>query len=190
MMDYNIGDHNAFSKLCVGWIDNPILVNLENKEETIITIDALTKNGDCIIICDNYDESKGMFQDYFLVQLIDMDSKLNNNQFPYTSDGIRIYRVHGELEITYEDEKEYTYFKYDNSYTRYNLLDAINNNKAGQIYSFYEYNELCADDSDLFFEEDYITNLTYYDTSSTKSDYRIEVLSIVDNKATIRIYKI
>ena len=189
MMDYNIGDHNPFSKLATGWIENPILVNLKEDEETTITINSFSKDGDCIMICDSYNSSKGMFQDYFLLSLIDCDSILNKGQYPYTIDGIRVYRVHGEVDTITEDGTDYTYFKYDNSYTKYNLLDAINNNKVKQIYANYEYMELCSKDSDLFIEGDSISNLNYYDNLLYKSKYGFEVLKIENDKATIRIFK-
>ena len=48
---------------------------------------------------------------------------------------------------------------------------------------------MCASDSDLFLQGDYISNLSYYDNVSSKSKYGFEVLLIEDNKATIRIFK-
>lgn len=189
MMDYNIGDHNPFSKLSTGWVNNPILVNLKDEEETTITIDAFSTNGDCIMICDEYDENKGIFQDYFLLSLIDCEDELNINQYPYTVDGVRLYRIHGELDSFYEEGEQFTYYKYDNSYTRYNLIDAINNNKIKQLYANYEYMELCAKNSDLFVAGDSISNLNYYDSLLSKSNYGFEVINIENNKATIRIFR-
>lgn len=189
MMDANVGDHNAFSKLATGWIDNPILVNLKENEETTITIGAFSYNGDCIILADNFDKEKGIFQDYFIIQLIDCESILNKEQYPFTIDGIRIYRIHAELKEFNNLLDSYTYYKYDNSYTNYNLIDCINNNKVKQLYSTYEYEEICAKNSDLFIKGDKISNLNYYDSILTKSSLGLEVSDILDNKATIRFFK-
>lgn len=189
MMDCNIGDHNPFSKFATGWVNEPVLINLKENEETIITIDSFSKNGDCIILADNFNKKDGMFQDYFILSLIDCESKLNKDQLPFTIDGIRVYRVHGELENYTDLVEPYKYYKYDNSYTKYNLLDCINNNRIKQIYSNYEYMELCANNSDLFIKGDKISNLNYYDSILTKSTLGFEILDISNKKATIRIFK-
>ena len=184
MMDCNMGDHNAFSKMSLGWIDNPIVVNLEKGEETIITIDSLSTNGDFIILTNEYNKTNGMFQDYFIVQLIDADNPLNKNQTPFTKDGIRVYRIHAELD-GYGYEK---YYKYDNSYTKYNLIDAISN-RSKSVYAAYEYESICAKSSDLFFANDSLTSATYYDSTLKRLDYKFDVVSIKDDKATLRIYR-
>lgn len=189
MMDCNLGDHNPFSKFATGWVNEPVLINLKSNEETTITIDSFSKNGDCVILADNFNKSNGMFQDYFILSLIDSESKLNKEQLPFTKDGIRVYRVHGELEKYNDLTEPYTYYKYDNSYTKYNLIDCINNNKVKQIYSNYEYMELCAKTSDLFLKGDKISNLNYYDSILSKSELGFEVIDINNKKATLRIFR-
>lgn len=181
MMDLNRSDHNPFSKMYLGWVDNPILVNLEKGEETIITIDSFSTNGDCIILANDFYKRDGMFQDYFIVYLYDADNPLNKKQTVFTEDGVRVLRIHGQANSFYCVN--------DNSYTDYNVIDNINNNKEGFIYTKYEYALNCAKKSDLFYENEGASNMTYYDDESEKLDYGFKVLKIEDNKATIKIFK-
>ena len=108
VMDCNKGDHNPFSKMSLGWIKDPILVT----GDATISISPFDNNGDVIMICDNYDSNKGLFQDYFLITYFKYESKLNRNSTIYSSDGIRLYRVHAELSVFVDGNNEYEYFNY------------------------------------------------------------------------------
>lgn len=181
MMDCNMGDHNVFSKLFLGWVNNPILVKLEKGEETTITIDAYSTNGDCIILSNNFIKRFGLFQDFYILQLLDADNPLNKNQLPYDEDGIRVLRIHGK--------DDGFYFENNNSYTKYNLIDAINNNRQGYVYTKYASTGLYAKKTDLFYENEGASNMTFYDDESQKLEYGFKVLKIENNKATIQIYR-
>ena len=76
MMDMTIGDHNPYSKMLLGWIKNPIIIELDKDNQTTINLSPSYKNGDVIIICDDYDNSKGMFQTFFIIEYLDFSSTL------------------------------------------------------------------------------------------------------------------
>ena len=201
MMDYNIGDHNPFSKLSVGWINTVQLVRLEDLKSCSIKLRSFGKYGDVLMICDNYKDMLGMFQDYFLVIYYDNDSILNLNQDVYHKDGIKIYRIHATLETyTSTNGEKYNDFKYDNSYTEYNLIDSIiANSKTKQVasnyglYSRFTYNKQLASDNDMF-HKDYTCNmLAYYennkDGTNSFSSYTFYINDIIDQYATLTVTK-
>lgn len=201
MMDYNIGDHNPFSKLSVGWIDTVQLVRLEDLKSCTIKLRSFGKYGDVLMICDNYKDMLGMFQDYFLVIYYDNDSILNLNQDVYHKDGIKIYRIHATLETyTSTNGEKYNDFKYDNSYTEYNLIDSIiANSKTKQVasnyglYSRFTYNKQLASDNDMFYKDYTCNMLAYYennkDGTNSFSSYTFYINDIIDQYATLTVTK-
>ena len=64
MMDFNIGDHLAFSKFSLGWIE-PKIVN----SSTTINIKPLESSGEFIVIGGN-NYNKGAFDEYFIVEYV------------------------------------------------------------------------------------------------------------------------
>lgn len=189
MMDYNLGDHNPFSKLSLGWINNPLLIQLQENKSISINLYNYEKYGDVVMICDNYDATKGMFQDYFLLIYTDPYSLLNKNNTVYTKKGVRVYRIHGELKTYTDGGVSYKYFKYDNSYTNYNLIDSFINKSINPIYSKNEYQEICASDDDLFYKGNTCSNLFYYNQITSPSNYSFKVDSLNENYASITFYR-
>ena len=98
MEDYNVGDHNAFSKYALGWIE-PILVTGDAE----INISPSTKNGDAIIIKNPAKEfSSSAFDEYLMLELLTPDGLWTNdsnksypgvNNKTYSIPGIRIIHV-------------------------------------------------------------------------------------------------
>ena len=119
MMD-NVGDHNAFSKWLLGWIEDDEIkkISLSDNESVneAVTLESLSKekNGEkkykCAVVSP---KDEGMFSEYLMIEY---DTELGNQtglrrngvQLP---DGFRVFHVHAEL-------SEYGDFKYDNH--RYN----------------------------------------------------------------------
>ena len=65
MMDYNVGDHNSFSKFSLGWIE-PYLVD---KESVRVTLKSATETGEALILRpDDYNLTP--FDEYFMVQFV------------------------------------------------------------------------------------------------------------------------
>lgn len=98
MQAYNIGDHNIYSKLALGWV-NPYYV----KDTCDITLRSSAKFGDAILIKDNW--NKTIFDEYILIEyytpegLNEQDSKYNydSRNKMYAGSGLRIYHVDSRL---------------------------------------------------------------------------------------------
>lgn len=184
MMDCSISDHNSFSKISLGWIDKVLLIDLNKNEEITVTINDSSSSGNVIMVCDNFDKNKGMFQSYFLFELIDVNSPLIHNEIKnLTIDGVRVYRVNAQLKTYNELNYEYEYYQFDNSYSLYNLIDAINAPNSS-IYSKFIYNNgIIMKNSDLFVSSDKFYSLPF--TNSDKSSYTFSINRIENNQATI-----
>ena len=187
IMDCTIGQHNSFSKISLGWIDKVLLVKLDENESIDITINDISSSGNVIMVCDEYDANKGMYQSYFLFELIDVQSPLLYKEFTnLTYDGVRVYRVNAELKTYKEDGYTYDYYRYNNSYEMLNLIDALNS-PNGTIYSKFKYNNgIIFTNSDLFTKSLFYTTLKYEKlNSSYSSSYTFCVKNIENNQATI-----
>ena len=105
MMDYNITDHNAFSKFALGW-NKPYLIDKEGK----LTIKKASTSGECVIIpTSSYNNTS--FDEYIMLELFSPDelndSDLNKGYAPrdpiflkngkLNSVGIKAYHVDARL---------------------------------------------------------------------------------------------
>jgi hypothetical protein len=68
MMDFNIGDHNGYSKMLLGWI-KPRFVDGSESDFTL-SLSSFTENGDCIILRNTSTDpwNKTPFDEYLLLQ--------------------------------------------------------------------------------------------------------------------------
>ena len=95
VMDYMLGDHNAFTKFNYGWLTSSRLVVTDTS--VTLTIEDFSKNGDTVIIANNWDEDLGAYQEYFIVVYY-TNSGLNSGDAGYFSrDGIIVYRINASL---------------------------------------------------------------------------------------------
>lgn len=187
MMDCSIGDHNVFSKISLGWIDKVLLVTLDQNEETTITINDSSTSANVIMVCDNYDKEKGMFQTYFLFELIDAQSPLFGDSLgKLTYDGVRVYRINAELKTYTDSAYAYDYYRFDNSYTIFNLIDSING-PTSTTYHNTKYNDgLKMTNNDLFIKSSNYSKLPFSNTTNKmNSAYVFRVENISNNQATI-----
>ena len=108
MMDNNVGDHSAFSKFALGWI-NPFVVS-GDIGSVEVKIGSLIESGECIILpTSNYNNTP--FDEYLMIEYIKNDSinKVDStNGYPSTfyTDGriIRFYSKNG-IRITHIDAR-------------------------------------------------------------------------------------
>lgn len=108
MMDNNVGDHSAFSKFALGWI-NPFVVS-GDIGSVEVEIRSLIESGECIILpTSNYNNTP--FDEYLMIEYIKNDSinKVDStNGYPSTfyTDGriIRFYSKNG-IRITHIDAR-------------------------------------------------------------------------------------
>jgi M6 family metalloprotease-like protein len=64
MMDYNVGDHNSFSKFALGWV-KPYLID----SAVTLNLKSATETGECIILKPQ-DYNGTAFSEYFMVQFV------------------------------------------------------------------------------------------------------------------------
>lgn len=180
IMDYTVGDHNPFSKLILGWANNPILITTQ----TSVTIDleAFQRNGDFVILTNNWDEKLGMYQEYFIVEYLTVDglNAYDAGRHFYSEAGIRVLHVSAELETN----SDYTYFKYENSYSAQKLLTLCPANNA-YITSTTE-----ASNDFLYQPTKINTSNTLRYNDRTKLNYSFTVNSFTQDSANITFTKI
>ncbi len=98
MMDWNNGDHGAYSKIMLGWMTPQIIVPSATNPTTTVTIKSLQEKGDAILIPLNFNNS--YFCEYLLVDLYsnkglnEAASKMTNTiMYDGAEYGVRIYHV-------------------------------------------------------------------------------------------------
>ena len=177
MMDYNVGDHNAYSKLLMGWID-PYVVS---GATTTINLGSFSKTGDAVFIFKDYEES--FFDEYYVIDFYTPDG-LNEfcagDRGLFSEAGIRIYHVDATLNKPEDCWSIYELTKFNNSYTDHLLIKLIEADGKNDIESG-DYSE----NSDLFGEGESYTNIKWYDNSS--AGFTIKVNYIENGTANITI---
>lgn len=100
MQSYNVGDHNIYSKLALGWI-KPYIIN----DSCTITIRTSSKYPDAIIFKNESNNVKGLFDEYLILEyytptgLNEQDANyqyVGRNKM-YSDSGIRLYHVDARL---------------------------------------------------------------------------------------------
>ena len=113
MMDSMAGDHNPYSKFNFGWITTSKLIVTDTS--VTVNLDAFAKNGDTIIVANNWDESLGAYQEYYVIMYY-TGTGLNAGEGGYFDrDGILVYHVNASLYAEEYDGK--TYYDVYNSNT-------------------------------------------------------------------------
>ncbi|MBQ7387147.1 MAG: hypothetical protein IJW03_03160 [Clostridia bacterium] len=114
IMDAMTGDHNAYTKFNYGWLTTSRLVVAE--DSITLTLEDFSKNGDTIIIANNFDVTLGVYQEYYIVVYYTNNSLNAGDDYGYFSrDGVVVYHVNASLyKEVYEGE---TYYDVYNSNT-------------------------------------------------------------------------
>jgi len=133
MMDLNIGDQDAFSKMALGWAD-PYVVT----DDCIVTINPNEATGDCILLADNWNGTP--FDEYMLFDLQtptglnvqDSTKAYNYRPLYFNKPGVRAYHVDarlGELRYLYKGEEsvgnEGAYWTRDDAAADYYVSDDV-----------------------------------------------------------------
>jgi len=101
MQDFNVGDHNSYSKYVLGWTA-PYFINKDSK----ITLKPASKTGDFIIIKNSDEFSGSAFDEYYILEYLtptDLWEQDSSNAYPnvntktFTKPGIRMLHVDGRL---------------------------------------------------------------------------------------------
>jgi hypothetical protein len=209
MMDYNVGDHNAFSKSVYGWLKPQIAIG-----EGEFTIAPLSDQPDTLIIPIEYNQT--LLDEYIMIEyyrpegLNQKDASLAfAGRYPkqFSIPGIKIYHV---------DARIGRYVKVDGRWTFNDYVSFIGNRNATTYYGIANsnsasrgavpYNKLLhllepsginrfmhgyyATDASLFKQGDVFSNVNYPNftfNSGAVFPYDIEVTSMSDNAATLTI---
>ena len=112
IMDGMLGDHNPYTKFHYGWLTSAKLIVAE--DSLTVDLTAFDQNGDSIIIANNWDESLGAYQEYYIVAYY-RNVGLNTGEGGYFSrDGIVVYHVNATLQKSVENGETY-YDVYNNN---------------------------------------------------------------------------
>jgi len=140
MMDYNVGDHNAFTKLLLGWVD-PYVANYD----CTITLSSFGKSGDCVMICKN---DQNPFAEYFIIDYYTPDG-LNamaaGSSGLFSIAGIRIYHVDATMKNALDEDSVWSIYKNNNSDTKNKLIALVEADGGNDIE-----NDGYSENSDLF----------------------------------------
>lgn len=212
MMDYNIGDHNAFSKFSLGWA-KPYVV----EEDSLITIKPFESSGECIIIPTNsFNESA--FSEYIILEyytptgLNELDSKVAYQGLEkyFTIPGIRMFHVDARLckannynsfEYLDKDVTNLTYnysYYYEvsssntpsTSYSGFNLIEALTKDNRSTKGGKATNNNSLFVDGDIMDPSKYTSffkNSLMHDNS--KFEFKIEIMYTQSDGACIKITK-
>ncbi len=207
MMDYNIGDHDAFSKFSLGWV-NPYIVN----DDSYINLKPFSTSGECIVIpCTNYNDSP--FDEYLIIEYdtptglnkFDAENAYVNRPNYFTKNGVRIFHI--DARIIKFDGSGYQYLDKDTlnlegdltiassntpsrSYNNQHLIELITADNRST------YRSKIANNNSLFKEGDimdpalytnFFTNSLMHDGS--KMEYKIKIDYMDNDLCKIEISK-
>jgi M6 family metalloprotease-like protein len=178
IMDSALGDHNAYTKFHYGWLTSSKLVVAE--DSLTVDLTAFDKSGDTLIIANNWDESLGVYQEYYIVVYY-RNTLLNTGGGGYFSeDGILVYHVNATLQKSVEYDETY-YDVYNNN------TDPDDPDEFGTENNLIEYVPF-TDNCFIYLQGDSLSK-DVKDDSGNKIAYVFTVDSISGEKATLTFRK-
>ena len=183
IMDANIGDHNPFSKLMLGWIDSSMIRIADMNSDFIeYKLNQSWNSGEVLIVTADWNGS--YCSEYYLLDYY-TDNGLNQGVFD-TQGGIRIWHVNAALDETGKG------FANNNSYTTNKLLKLYEADGKEEISQTWWSTGVCVTDEDLYHTGDSLNYFTY-----PNSDYygkkftgiHIQIGKISDGKYTVLVKK-
>ena len=176
VMDYMLGDHNAYTKFNLGWITSSRLV-VTNSSVTL-TLEDFSKNGDTIILANNWDPTLGAYQEYYIVVYYKNNGLNGNGNGYFDRNGIVVYHVNASLyKDIYEGE---TYYDVHNNNTD------VSDTEYGTEDNLLEF--VTASNGNYIFDVGN-TLPTTYDDSGNALRYRFTVDSLTSSTATVTFTK-
>ena len=175
MMDSMAGDHNPYSKFNFGWITTSKLIVTDNT--VTVNLDAFAKNGDTVILANNWDESLGAYQEYYVIMYYTA-TELNAGEGGYFDrDGILVYHVNASLYA--EDYDGETYYDVYNTNTSAGVEGGTEDNLIEFVLSEEGHYTFVAGD----------TLPTLTDDLGNELGYTFTIDSITEESATITFTK-
>ena len=196
MMDNTVGDHNAYSKIMMGWITPTVVTTTQT-----VTLNPFESSGSCIMVLLDYNGS--YFSEYLLIDLY-TNTGLNaahanqNDSLLYQTSsgkgvayGVRIYHVSSDVEDPYSDD----YFSFttkNNSNSDVALIELVRaNGKTGYPLETsdgqkYKTN---GDSTDLWKAGQKLSTVfpNYARNDNKKVNFDIEIVSVSATSATVTI---
>ena len=176
LMDSMTADHNAFTKFNLGWLTTSRLV-VTNSSVTL-KLEDFSKNGDTIILANNWDAKLGAYQEYYILVYYTNNGLNSGDEYGlFARDGIVVYHVNASL--------------YKEEYYGEIYYDIYNNNTDASDYYGTEDNliEFVKSGEDTF---TYIVGSTFvnvYDDNGDKLGYTFTVDELTSESATITFTK-
>ena len=138
VMDECMGDHNAYTKINLGWITTSRLVVTDSS--ITLTLNDFSKTGDTIIIANNWDEKLGACQEYYVIMYYKNEGLNAADAGYFPDEGILVYHVNASLYIE-EIEGEDYYFIYNTNTspgseygTENNLIEFVKSSSGDYVY--------------------------------------------------------
>ena len=164
MMDYNVGDHNAFSKLLLGWVDPYVVTGNCN-----IALSSFGASGDCIMVCKNKADP---FSEYFIIDYYTPDG-LNameaGNSGLFSVAGVRVYHIDATMQTNLSKIGGiWEIYKNNNTDTTHKLIALVEADGKGDITSGGS-----SGNSDLYAGGKTISGLKWNDGTSAKFSAKV-----------------
>ena len=171
IMDAMTADHNPFTKMHYGWIESSRLVTASDKVTLELT--AFEETGDTIIVANNYNEKKGIYQEYWLIVYY-TDTKLNEYPYGLFDEGVVVYHINAEV----DSSSGYEYFINSNTDASDEYYGSVNN-----------LIEFVKDGNDFIYTVGEQLSSTIKDDNNVKVPYTFKIDSINSEKVTLTFTK-
>lgn len=190
MMDYNVGDHNAYSKLILGWVDPTVITTTQT-----VTINAFESSGQFLMVLLDYDGT--YFSEYLLIDLYantglnSLGASQQNSLLYYDSTtkvgaeyGVRIYHVSSSIKTPYNDDYG-SFTDKNNSVSDTALIKLVEADGEKKFASTEGY----AESTDLWMAGDSLLSAfsNYARNDNKKVNFDIRIDSVSKTSATITI---
>lgn len=190
MMDYNVGDHDAYSKLILGWVDPTVITTTQT-----VTINAFESSGQFLMVLLDYDGT--YFSEYLLIDLYAntglnaLGASQQNSLLYYDSKtkvgaeyGVRIYHVSSSIKNPYSDDY-YSFTDNNNSVSDTALIKLVEADGEKKFASTEGY----AESTDLWQAGDSLLSVfpNYARNDNKKVNFDIRIDSVSKTSATITI---
>ena len=178
MMDYMIGDHNAFTKFNYGWINNSRLVVAESN--ITLNLESFAKSGDTIIIANNWDDTLGAYQEYYVLMYYTNDGLNSGKGGYFENDGVVMYHINSSLYKEVYGSDVYYDIYYNNSTPNVGDYPGTTNN----LIEFVKYSN-----TEFVYTQGCTSSNSIIDDQGNKISYTFTVDSLTDEYATITFNK-
>lgn len=190
MMDYNVGDHNAYSKLILGWVDPTVITTTQT-----VTINAFESSGQFLMVLLDYDGT--YFSEYLLIDLYAntglnfLGASQQNSLLYYdlttkvgAEYGVRIYHISSSIKTPYNDDYG-SFTDNNNSVSDTALIKLVEADGEKKFASTEGY----AESTDLWMAGDSLLSAfsNYARNDNKKVNFDIRINSVSKTSATITI---